>query len=63
MNIETVKEIAYGHGFAFGKYTRQITIDDDLLKELDNSTSLIVAYIESYYEGVKAGIADTHRDD
>lgn len=63
MNIEKVKEIAYEYGFVFGKYTSQITIDDELLKELDNSNLLIVAYIESYYEGVKAGIADTHRDD
>lgn len=63
MNIEQISEVAWSHGWVFGKYTQQVMIDDDLLKVLDNSKSAIVAYNDSFREGFLAGLAEARRGD
>lgn len=61
MTIDEIKETAFGHGFAFGKYTEQIIIDDKLKEVLDTNQHAIKAYMASYNEGFNLGFADTLR--
>lgn len=61
MTIDEIKETAFGHGFAFGKYTEQIIIDDKLKEVLDTNHDAIEAYMASYNEGFNLGFADTLR--
>ena len=61
MTIDEIKETAFGHGFAFGKYTEQIIIDDKLKEVLDTNHDAIKAYMTSYNEGFNLGFADTLR--
>lgn len=61
--LDCVKEEAWGHGWVFGKYTVQTKLSDELVKLLDNSNAMMIAYIEEYVVGVRAGMADTHRGD
>lgn len=58
-----IQELAWSHGYAFGKYTAQVTLSDELIKILDNSKRLIIMYNEHYNIGFKAGVADTVRSD
>jgi len=61
MTIDDIKDTAFGHGFAFGKYTEQIIIDDKLKEVLDTNHDAIKAYMASYNEGFNLGFADTLR--
>lgn len=61
MTIDDIKDTAFGHGFAFGKYTEQIIIDDKLKEVLDTNQDAIKAYMVSYNEGFNLGFADTLR--
>ena len=61
MTIDDIKDTAFGHGFAFGKYTEQIIIDDKLKEVLDTNQDAIKAYMASYNEGFNLGFADTLR--
>ncbi len=61
MTIDEIKDVAFGHGFAFGKYTEQIIIDDKLKEVLDTNQDAIKAYMSSYNEGFNLGFADTLR--
>lgn len=61
MTIDEIKDVAFGHGFAFGKYTEQIIIDDKLKEVLDTNQDAIKAYMASYNEGFNLGFADTLR--
>lgn len=61
MTIDDIKDTAFGHGFAFGKYTEQIVIDDKLKEVLDTNQDAIKAYMASYNEGFNLGLADTLR--
>lgn len=61
MTIDDIKDTAFGHGFAFGKYTEQIVIDDKLKEVLDTNQDAIKAYMASYNEGFNLGFADTLR--
>ena len=61
MTIDDIKDTAFGHGFAFGKYTEQIIIDDKLKEILDTNQDAIKAYMASYNEGFNLGFADTLR--
>ena len=45
MTIDEIKDVAFGHGFAFGKYTEQIIIDDKLKEVLDTKHDAIKAYL------------------
>ena len=38
MDIDKVKEDAFGHGFAFGKYTQQCILSDELFDDVDGIT-------------------------
>ena len=61
MTIDDIKDTAFGHGFAFGKYTEQVIIDDKLKEVLDTNQDAIKAYMASYNEGFNLGFADTLR--
>lgn len=61
--LDEIKETAWGHGWAFGKYTQQVVLDDDLKAFLDNSKQAIVAYMSEYNLGFKAGLAESFRTD
>lgn len=61
MKIEEIKELAFGHGFAFGKYTRQIILDEKLIAILDTNDKAMSQYMQSYNEGFNTGYADTVR--
>lgn len=62
MSEQDLQEVAWSHGYAFGKYTQQTLLDDELKVQLDNSKRLIELYQQSYNQGFTAGIADTHRN-
>lgn len=56
-------DLGWSHGFVFGKYTKQIMLDDDLLAALDNSQKNIDCYMNAFVSGYRAGSADTVRSD
>lgn len=58
---QKVAERAYEIGYVFGKYTQQVLLEEDLLKEIDNSNKLLNIYLENFNNGVKSGMSDTHR--
>lgn len=51
-------DVAWSHGWAFGKYTSQIILDDKFLSFLSNNPSALRMYQESYNEGFNAGLSD-----
>lgn len=61
MTIDEIKDVAFGHGFAFGKYTEQVMIDDKLKAILDTNQDAMRLYMQSYNEGFNLGFADTLR--
>lgn len=63
MSEQDLQDVAWSHGYAFGKYTQQTLINDDLIVLLDNSKRMLILYQESYNQGFKAGLADTQRQD
>lgn len=61
MTMDELKDTAFGHGFAFGKYTEQVIIDDKLKALLDTNQDAMRLYIQSYNDGFNLGFADTLR--
>ncbi len=61
MTIDEIKDVAFGHGFAFGKYTEQVMIDDKLKAILDTNQDAIKTYMAAYNDGFNLGFADTLR--
>lgn len=61
MDIENIKEEAFGHGFAFGKYTQQCILSDELKAVLDTDATAMREYMASFNEGFNLGFADTVR--
>lgn len=61
MTIDELKDTAFGHGFAFGKYTEQVIIDDRLKALLDTNQGAMREYMASYNDGFNLGFADTLR--
>ena len=61
MDIDKVKEDAFGHGFAFGKYTQQSILSDELKAVLDTDATAMREYMASFNEGFNLGFADTLR--
>lgn len=53
-------DVGWEHGWVFGKYTKRVTIDDNLLRLLDNATELIKQYHDGYCEGFRDGLAERH---
>lgn len=61
MTMDELKDTAFGHGFAFGKYTEQVIIDDKLKALLDTNQDAMRLYMQSYNDGFNLGFADTLR--
>ena len=61
MTMDELKDTAFGHGFAFGKYTEQAIIDDGLKALLDTNQDAMRLYMQSYNDGFNLGFADTLR--
>lgn len=61
MDVEQIEQLAFGHGFAFGKYTQQAQLDDKMIALLDTNQDAMRAYIKGYKEGLDMGFADTLR--
>lgn len=61
MTLEELEETAFGHGFAFGKYTCQNTLDEKLIALLDSNQDAMRIYMTSYNKGFELGFADTLR--
>ena len=61
MDIDKVKEDAFGHGFAFGKYIQQSILSDELKAVLDTDATAMREYMASFNEGFNLGFADTLR--
>lgn len=51
-------DVAYSHGYVFGKHTTQIMLDDKFLTFLSNNPTALKLYHENYCIGFKAGFAD-----
>lgn len=51
-------DIAFGNGWAFGKYASQIVLDDKFLTFLSNNPTALKIYHENYCKGFKAGYSD-----
>lgn len=63
MTLDEIKEQAFGHGFAFGKYTEQVILDDEFKKVLDTDQVAMREYMTAYNDGFNTGFADTLRYD
>lgn len=59
--LDEIADIGWAHGFAFGKYTQQIKLDDDLIAVLDNSIEGITQYMQSFNDGFAQGLIQTSR--
>ena len=59
--LDEIEDIAWSHGFVFGKYTKQTILDDDLQAMLDNDLQAINTYMQQFNIGFKFGLAETTR--
>lgn len=59
--LDEITDIAWSHGFVFGKYTQQAKIDEDLQAVLDNSIEGITQYMQSFNAGFNHGLCETSR--
>ena len=59
--LDEIEDIAWSHGFVFGKYTKQTILDDDLQAMLDNDLQAINIYMQQFNIGFKFGLAETTR--
>lgn len=59
--LDEIADIAWSHGFVFGKYTRQVNIDEGLQAVLDNSIEGITQYMQSFNAGFDCGLCETSR--
>jgi hypothetical protein len=59
---QIVSESAFGKGYAFGKYTQDVLLKQDILDLLENSNELMNIFRLEFNNGFIAGQADTKRD-
>lgn len=59
--LDEIADIAWAHGFVFGKYTQQTILDDDLQSVLDNSIEGINQYMQAFTAGFNHGLIETSR--
>ncbi|MFW2003243.1 hypothetical protein [Acinetobacter ursingii] len=60
--ITKVREAAWNKGFAFGKYTQDIPLTQDVIDLMENSNELIRLFIEQFKRGAQAGQLETLRN-
>lgn len=59
--LDEIADIAWLHGFVFGKYTQQTKLDDNLQSVLDNSIEGINQYMQAFNAGFSHGLIETSR--
>lgn len=59
--LEKVLDAAWAKGFAFGKYTQDILLSQDIIQLLENSNEFMREYITEYKRAVTAGMLCTLR--
>lgn len=60
-SLDEIQDEGFAHGFVFGKYTEQVSLNEDLKALLDNSKEGIQAYMDGFNLGFKQGMIETHR--
>lgn len=60
--LTKVLDAAWNKGFAFGKYTQDIQLSQDILSLLDNSNELMREYLKEFSRAVTSGMLETMRD-
>lgn len=60
--MNKVLDAAWNKGFAFGKYTQDIQLSQDILSLLDNSNELMREYLKEFSRAVTSGMLETMRD-
>lgn len=60
--MNKVLDAAWNKGFAFGKYTQDIQLSQDVLSLLDNSNELMREYLKEFSRAVTSGMLETMRD-
>ena len=60
--MNKVLDAAWNKGFAFGKYTQDIQLPQDILSLLDNSNELMREYLKEFSRAVTSGMLETMRD-
>lgn len=61
LTLQEIQDEGFAHGFVFGKYTEQVSLNEDLKAILDNSKEGIQAYMRGFNMGFKQGMIETHR--
>lgn len=59
--LEKVLEAAWNKGFAFGKYTQDIPLSQDIIELLENSNELMREYMLEFRRAVTSGMLETLR--
>lgn len=59
--LEKVLDAAWNKGFAFGKYTQDIPLSQDIIQLLENSNYLMNEYMLEFRNAVKSGMLETLR--
>ena len=59
--LTKVLDAAWNKGFAFGKYTQDIPLSQDIIELLENSNVFMREYMTEYKRAVFAGMLQTLR--
>ena len=59
--LTKVLDAAWAKGFAFGKYTQDIPLSQDIIELLENSNVFMREYMTEYKRAVTAGMLQTLR--
>ncbi|MQZ56008.1 hypothetical protein F4T90_00870 [Acinetobacter junii] len=59
--LDKVLEAAWAKGFAFGKYTQDIPLSQDIIGLLENSNEFMNEYMLEFRNAVKSGMLETLR--
>lgn len=57
-DYKDLADVAWSHGWAFGKYATQVQIDEKLLSFLSNNPNALKLYQDNYNLGFNAGLAE-----
>lgn len=61
ISLKEIETLGWTHGFAFGKHTTQMIIEDAVKNVLDNSQDGIELYMQAFNEGFSRGLLETSR--
>ncbi|MEB3767724.1 hypothetical protein [Acinetobacter sp. MD2] len=60
--LQRVQDAAFAKGFAFGKYTNDVPLEQDIIDLVDNSNELMREFLAEYRRGFTAGMLETIRN-